>query len=109
MGVRGTAVAMETADVALMSDDLSRLPDVVALGRRSLSVIRNNIVFALVVKAAVLLLAAFGLADLWMAVGADVGATLAVVLYSLTLLRGDNEDAANEYAVSRSAGASAAG
>jgi Cd2+/Zn2+-exporting ATPase len=94
MGVRGTAAALETADVALMTDDLRRLSEVVLLGRRTLKVIRHNITFSLVVKAVVLILAAVGIANLWMAVAADVGATLAVVLYGLTLLRRPARDTA---------------
>ncbi len=87
MGVRGSAAALESADVALLTDDLRRLPEIIALGRRALQVIRHNIIFSLGIKALVLSLAAAGAASLWMAVAADVGSTLAVVLYSLTLLR----------------------
>jgi Cd2+/Zn2+-exporting ATPase len=87
MGVRGTAVAMETADVALLTDDLRHLAEVIILGRRALSVIRRNIAFSIAVKALVLVLAVYGVATLWMAVAADVGATLLVVFHSMTLLR----------------------
>jgi len=88
MGARGSALAVESADVALMSDDLRGVPKVLALGRRTLRVIWTNITFALLTKSVVLLLAVAGLATLWMAVAVDVGTTLLVVLYSLTLLRG---------------------
>jgi Cd2+/Zn2+-exporting ATPase len=90
MGVRGSALALETADVALMTDDLGRLPELVALGRRARRVIHQNIAAALIVKAAVLILAAMGHASLWAAVAADVGTSLVVVLYGMTLLRSDD-------------------
>ena len=89
MGVRGTAVAMETADVALMTNDLRRLPFVVGLGRHALGIIRFNIVFAIAVKAVVLALAIAGHATLWMAIAADVGTSLIVVLNGMRLLRYD--------------------
>jgi Cd2+/Zn2+-exporting ATPase len=87
MGGAGSAQAMETADVVLMGDDLRQLPFIVRLSRRTRRVIRANIVFALAVKAAVFALAAAGLATLWMAIVADVGASLAVILNSMRLRR----------------------
>ncbi len=90
MGVRGSALALETADVALMTDDLGRLPELVALGRRARRVIRQNIAASLAAKALVLGLAAFGHVSLWAAVAADVGTSLVVVLHGLTLLRGSD-------------------
>jgi len=87
MGGAGSAQAMETADVVLMGDDLWQLPFIVRLSRRTRRVIRANIVFALAVKAAVFALAAAGLATLWMAIVADVGASLAVILNGMRLRR----------------------
>ncbi len=87
MGVRGSALALETADVALMTDDLGQLPTVIDLGRRARRVIRQNIAFSVAAKAAVLGLAAVGMASLWAAVAADVGTSLVVVLHGMTLLR----------------------
>jgi len=87
MGGAGSAQAMETADVVLMGDDLSQLPFVVWLSRRTKRVIVTNIVLALAVKATVFALAATGLATLWMAIVADVGASLAVILNGLRLRR----------------------
>lgn len=87
MGVAGTGVALETADIALMSDDLGRLPFLIRLSRRALGIIRSNILFALIVKAAFLALAVGGVATLWMAVLADVGASLIVILNGLRMLR----------------------
>jgi len=87
MGGAGSAQAMETADVVLMGDDLRQLPYVVDLGRRTRGVILANIVFALGIKAAVFGLAAAGLATLWMAIAADVGASLVVILNGMRLRR----------------------
>lgn len=87
MGGAGTAQALETADVALMADDLSQLPAAIRLGRRALATIRFNIWFALVIKGVFLVAAFFGLATLWMAVFADMGASLLVTLNGMRLLR----------------------
>ena len=87
MGAAGSDAAIETADIALMSDDLERLPWLVRHSRRVVRVIRQNIGFALAVKAAFVLLAAFGAATLWMAIAADMGASLLVVANGLRLLR----------------------
>ncbi len=87
MGSAGSDAAIEAADVALMSDDLSRLPWLVGHSRRTLAVIRQNVVFALGVKAAVFALATAGLATLWMAIAADMGASLLVIFNGLRLLR----------------------
>ncbi|NNF86954.1 MAG: cadmium-translocating P-type ATPase [Acidimicrobiia bacterium] len=87
MGAAGTDAAIETADIALMSDDLSRLPWLIRHSRRVLRVIRQNIFFSLAVKAAFIALAALGMATLWMAIAADMGASLLVVANGLRLLR----------------------
>ena len=87
MGVSGTDTALATADVVLMTDDLGRLPPLFALGRRTLRVVRQNIAFALGVKAVFLVLSLSGAATLWMAVLADDGAALLVILNGLRLLR----------------------
>jgi len=87
MAVAGTDLAIEAADVALMTDDLSRLPWLLGHSRRVLAVIRQNVVAALLAKAAFLVLAIFGVASLWMAIAADMGVSLAVVFNALRLLR----------------------
>ena len=87
MGVAGTDVALETADVALMGDDLRAMPFAVGLAQRAMRILRTNIAFALVVKALFMVLAATGHASLWMAVVADSGAALLVTLNGLRLLR----------------------
>jgi Zn2+/Cd2+-exporting ATPase len=88
MGAAGTDAAIETADVALMSDDLSRLPWLIRHGRRTLGVIRQNIGFALGVKLLFMGLALANVATLWMAIAADMGASLLVILNALRLLNG---------------------
>jgi len=87
MGTAGTDVALETADIALMADDLSKLPVAIGLARKAERIIRVNIGFSLVVKAAFVLLAVTGWATLWMAVFADMGASLAVIMNGLRALR----------------------
>lgn len=87
MGGAGTDTALETADVALMSDDLSKLPYTVKLSRRALAIIKQNITFSLAIKAAALLLVVPGWLTLWIAIFADMGATLLVTLNSLRLLK----------------------
>jgi Cd2+/Zn2+-exporting ATPase len=86
MGAAGTDTALETADVALMGDDLSRLPFALRLSRRALAIVRSNVAFALIVKVIFLSLAVAGVATLWMAVMADVGASLVVILNGLRML-----------------------
>ncbi len=87
MGSGGAAQAMETADVVLMQDDLHRLPDAVRLSHRTLRIITQNVALSLGIKAAFLVLALFGWATLWLAVFADVGASLIVTVNGMRLLR----------------------
>jgi Cd2+/Zn2+-exporting ATPase len=88
MGGISSGAALESADIVLMADDLDGLPWIVRHSRKMLARIRENIILALVIKAVVLILAVFGLANLWMAIGADVGTSLVVILNALRLLRG---------------------
>ena len=87
MGRRGSDVALETADIALMAEDLRRIPEAVHLGRATRRVIRQNIAVSLGVKAAVLALALAGYGSLWAAVAADMGASMLVIGNGLRLLR----------------------
>ena len=87
MGVAGTDAALETADVALMSDELAKIPYAIRLSRATSRNIRANIAFSLVLKAAFLAMAVTGTATLWMAVVADTGAALIVIANALRLLR----------------------
>ncbi|MCY1396952.1 Cadmium-transporting ATPase [compost metagenome] len=87
MGAAGTDTAIETASVALMDDDLRKLPLFIRLSRRTQGVLVQNITLALGIKAIFLALTLFGLGTLWMAVFADMGASLLVVFNGLRLLR----------------------
>ncbi len=87
MGGSGTAQAMEAADVVLMQDNLARLPDAVRLARRAVAVIRQNVTFSLAIKALFLALTLPGWATLWLAVFADMGASLIVTANGMRLLR----------------------
>jgi Cd2+/Zn2+-exporting ATPase len=87
MGGAGADAALETADIALMGDDLRKLPYAIRLSRKTLSVIRQNIAFALLVKLAALLLVVPGWLTLWIAILSDMGATVMVALNAMRLLR----------------------
>jgi Cd2+/Zn2+-exporting ATPase len=87
MGAAGTDTALETADLALMADDLGRLPFAVRLSRRTRAIIRQNVALSLGIKAVFLALAVAGAATLWMAVFADMGASLIVIFNGMRLLR----------------------
>jgi Cd2+/Zn2+-exporting ATPase len=87
MGVAGTDAALETADVALMADELAKIPFAIRLSRAASCNIRMNIAFSLLLKGAFLVMAFAGVATLWMAVVADMGASLIVIGNALRLLR----------------------
>lgn len=87
MGGAGTDTALETADIALMGDDLQKLPYTVKLSRRALTIIKQNITFSLGIKLLALMLVVPGWLTLWIAILADVGATLLVTANGLRLLR----------------------
>ncbi|MEK7952661.1 heavy metal translocating P-type ATPase [Luteolibacter soli] len=91
MGAIGSDTAIETADIALMKDDLTKVAEAVRTGRRAVGIIRFNVIFALVVKAVFLVLAFMGIAGLWLAILADTGATLLVIVNALRLLNGSKE------------------
>ncbi len=88
MGAAGTDIAKEAADVLIMNDDLRRLPETIRLSRKTHAVLWQNIALALGIKAVFLVLAIAGSATMWMAVFADMGASLLVVMNGLRLLRG---------------------
>lgn len=87
MGAAGSDAAIETADIALMSDDLSKLPWLVRHSRRTLTIIRQNIWLSLCVKALFVVLTFAGFASLWAAIAADMGVSLLVITNALRLLR----------------------
>ena len=87
MGAAGSDAAIETADIALMTDDLTRIPWLIRHSRRTLFIIRTNIAFSIAVKAAFMVLTLSGHSSLWAAIAADTGASLLVVFNGLRLLR----------------------
>ena len=87
MGGAGTDTALETADVALMGDDLQKLPFIVKLSRQTLRIIKQNITFSLGIKLLALLLVVPGWLTLWIAILADMGATILVTLNGLRLMK----------------------
>jgi Cd2+/Zn2+-exporting ATPase len=92
MGALGVDVVLESADITLMRNDIQQVPWLIRYARRMKRIIRNNILFALVLKIVVLGLAVCGYAYLWLAVIADTGATLLVVLNALRLLGSIDRD-----------------
>ena len=87
MGAMGSDAAIEAADVVLMDDDLSKLPVAVRIARKTLAIVHQNIWFALAVKFLVLFLSAIGLANMWMAVFADVGVSVIAILNAGRMLK----------------------
>lgn len=87
MGVQGSDVALETADVALMSDDLSKVSYLMQLSRKTLAIIKQNIALSIVIKAIFIIITMAGAANLWLAVIADMGTSLAVTLNGMRLAR----------------------
>ncbi|HEY4611496.1 MAG TPA: heavy metal translocating P-type ATPase, partial [Bacteroidota bacterium] len=87
MGGAGSDTSLETADVVLMSDDLSKIPHAISVGKKTLAIIQQNVFIALATKAVFLSLGVFGLTSLWLALLADDGATLVVILNAFRLLR----------------------
>ena len=83
----GSDAAIEAADVVLMDDDPAKLPLSMRIARRSIRIIRQNIVFALGIKITVMVLGAFGIANMWTAVFADTGVALLAVLNSMRALK----------------------
>ncbi|MCB7318918.1 heavy metal translocating P-type ATPase [Lacrimispora sp. 210928-DFI.3.58] len=86
MGSMGSDAAIEAADIVLMDDDPAKIADVVRISRKTMSIVKQNILFALGVKAAVLLLGAFGAANMWEAVFADVGVSVIAILNAMRAL-----------------------
>ena len=87
MGGLGSDAAIEAADVVLMNDRPSDIPRAVSIARRTMAIVRQNIVFSLAVKAAILIASAFGMANMWLAVFADVGVMVLATLNSTRTLR----------------------
>ena len=86
MGSMGSDAAIEAADIVLMDDDVTKIASIVKIARKTLSIVKQNIVFALAVKAIVLVMGALGLANMWEAVFADVGVSVIAILNSMRTL-----------------------
>ena len=86
MGSLGSDAAIEAADLVIMDDELSKLADIIRISRKTVRIVRQNVAFALAVKAAVLILGIFGLANMWEAVFGDVGVTVLAVLNAMRAL-----------------------
>lgn len=87
MGSMGSDAAIEAADVVLMDDDVQKIAAVVRISRKTLRIVKQNIIFALTVKALVLLLGALGMANMWEAVFADVGVSVIAIVNSMRALK----------------------
>ena len=87
MGAMGSDAAIEAADIVLMDDKPSKLADAVKIARKTMSIVRQNIIFALAIKAVVLLLSAVGLANMWIAIFADVGVTIIAILNAMRAMK----------------------
>ena len=87
MGSLGSDAAIEAADIVLMDDDVRKIPATVRIGKKTMRIVRENVVFALAVKFAVLILGALGYATMWFAVFGDVGVTVLAVLNSMRCLK----------------------
>lgn len=86
MGAMGSDAAIEAADVVLMDDKLTKLPEAIGIARKTMSIVRQNIVFALVIKGLLLVLGAMGIAGMWVAVFADVGVLILAILNAMRAL-----------------------
>ena len=87
MGAIGSDSAIEAADVVIMSDDLDRIPTAVRIARRTVRIAKINIIFALAVKGAILVLSALGYANMWLSVFADVGVAVIAILNSIRTMK----------------------
>ena len=89
MGGMGSDAAIEAADVVLMDDKPSKLPEAIKIARKTMSIVWQNIIFALAVKAIVLVLGALGSAGMWLAIFADVGVTVIAVFNAMRAMKTD--------------------
>ncbi len=87
MGALGADAAIEAADIVLMDDDIGKLPRVISIARKTIGIVKGNVIFALAVKLAILLLSAFGFVSMWMAVFGDVGVAVLCILNSMRAMK----------------------
>ena len=90
MGSLGSDAAIEAADIVIMDDDINKIPSVIGIARKTIRIVKENIVFALSVKVIILILGALGLTTMWLAVFGDVGVAVIAILNSMRALRTDN-------------------
>ena len=90
MGGAGSDAAIEAADIVIMTDEPSKLADAMKISKKTMKIVKDNIIFAITVKIVVLLLSALGLATMWAAVFADVGVSVIAILNALRILRVKN-------------------
>ena len=89
MGGLGSDAAIEAADVVLMTDEPSKVVDAIKISKKTLKIVKQNIIFAIAVKILVLILSAIGLSNMWQAVFADVGVSVLAILNALRVLVGN--------------------
>ena len=94
MGSLGSDAAIEAADIVIMDDDIRKIPSIVQIAKKTMRIVKENVVFALGVKALILILGAFGKATMWEAVFGDVGVAVIAILNSMRALRIDRSDKA---------------
>ena len=87
MGSLGQDAAIEAADVVLMDDDIRKIASIVRISRKTLAIVKQNIVFALAVKSLVMIMVLVGIANMWLAVFADTGVAMLCVLNSIRILK----------------------
>ena len=87
MGSMGSDAAIEAADIVLMDDDVAKISTAIRISRKTIRIVRQNIIFALGVKAVVLILGACGIAGMWSAVFADVGVSVLAILNSMRVMK----------------------
>ena len=91
MGGLGSDAAIEAADVVLMTDEPSKIVDAIHLSKRTMNIVKENIIFAISIKVLVLILSAFGLSTMWEAVFADVGVSILAIINALRILKVKND------------------
>ena len=87
MGSMGSDAAIEAADIVIMDDDIKKIPKTIRIARKTLRIVKENIVFCLAVKALVMILGVLGMANMWMAIAGDVGVSIIAIINSMRTLR----------------------